>query len=153
MHHSASVTASEGLTDDDLRELAAKGNWINYFCDECGKQHEKNKHHKHHGSADYTGWTPQNGSDANGYGKDGVWVGKVFENNYGDGKDWLVHFKDGGAIDTQAFATEDEALSFAQSHFVTASKKTYCPCGSCGKPCEVVGKIASRYECDECRGR
>jgi len=31
--------------------------------------------------------------------------------------------------------------------------KMYCPCGTCGKPCEVVGKIASRYECDECRGR
>ncbi len=32
------------------------------------------------------------------------------------------------------------------------SKKVYCPCGKCGKPCEVVGKLASLYECDECRG-
>jgi hypothetical protein len=38
-------------------------------------------------------------------------------------------------------------------HHKHKHSKTYCPCGTCGKPCEVVGKLASRYECDECRGR
>lgn len=53
----------------------------------------------------------------------------------------------------RAMPTADELSRMWGGPGVVGAKKVYCPCGSCGKPCEVVGKIASRYECDECRGR
>ena len=137
--------ASPWTTASKDKDPAEKDNWINYFCDECGKAHEKNKKHKHHGSADYSGWT-QAGP---GHEKGHVWMGNA-PSDSDPGNDWIVHHKDGTTILTDSFPTEDEAYAFAQTKFVTSSKM-YCPCGTCGKPCEVVGKLASKYECAECK--
>ena len=52
----------------------------------------------------------------------------------------------------RAMPTADELSRMWGGPGVVGAKKVYCPCGKCGKPCEVVGKLASLYECDECRG-
>src|SRR5665213_1679236 len=71
-------------------------------------------------AANYGGW-----EDAGpGKQKDHVWMGNQ-PSPSDPGKDWIVHHKDGTTILTDSFATEDEAFSFAETKFVTASLGTW----------------------------
>ena len=68
-------------------------------------------------AADYSGWT----DEGPGKSRDHVWVGNQPSDSDPD-NDWLVHFKDGSTIDSRSFPSEDEALTFAQTKFITSAK-------------------------------
>jgi hypothetical protein len=76
----------------------------------------------------------------------------------GRGMDSLSEFPGDRCISCHANSPEGRAMPTADELSRmwggpgVRSSKVYCPCGKCGKPCEVVGKLASLYECDECRG-
>ena len=81
-----------------------------------------------------SGWTPENGSDANGCSKNHVWVGEI-TTPQSDGNQWFVHYKDSVAIETAVFSNEADATAFAQQkavgslvpdpHAITENQTTY----------------------------
>ena len=175
-YHGASLHHQAGYADGSLST-----------CHDCGNPIRQSQREVD-GS---TAWHETDG----GYGR-----------NWGDDRDYQCGLSMDNKHHTRSFKTEDEALDFAQTKFVTSAKtasvgsctqcdspynegtyegtgilkgkvvdyhrcpacghqgtvpakgttsakKVYCPCGKCGKPCEVVGKVAKKYKCDECRGR